>query len=358
LDTRPNSSRPDDCRTRRGRRGFTLVELVLAASLSAIVLLGLQSAVMIAAKAIPPSAILADFPAQGAALDRMALDLTYAKQITQADATGITITVADRNQDAGDDSIQFSWSGVAGAPLVRTFNGASEVLLSDVRAFTLDLQTEVVMGAPIYQESSESLLAIHNSVSNQAPAIIDDALWAAQSVPITLPADAIDFRTTRVRLYMMNSGAATGSTAVELRSLRSETPTSRTLSRATIAESTLLGSPTWVTFPLVSEQYFERGDRVGLVVRPAGIPPSCQVMYRSMGANASTGTWHTSTNGGGSWTSAAGCGMLYEVWGVYRVLGTVTTTRRGTFILMRVRAGSNEVFEMNLTLPSRPVIVS
>lgn len=351
IQARPRSS------SRRASRGYTLVELVVASTLMILLFAGLQSAVLLAAKAIPNDAIAADLAAQGAAFDRIAEDLFYAKKITRATATELAFTVADRDGDAVDDTIQYTWSGVAGASLLRTFNAAApEELLAGVGALSFAMKTESVAGVATYVESSETLLAIHSPSTNLAPVTIDSSMWIAQSIPVTLPAGAVDFRTTRARMKMQLFGAPTGTTTVELRSLREQAPTSRTLVGASVDENTLVGAPGWVSIPLASGRYLDPNEQVGVVVRPSAIPPSCQVTVCSAGVAASAGSSYTSTTSGGSWGVVAGSALLYELWGVYRTLDTVPSTTRGTSIIISGKSGTNQTLELNIPLANRPVV--
>jgi type II secretory pathway pseudopilin PulG len=341
------------------RRAFTLVELVVSASLAAILLVGLQSAVLIASKAIPSSNRESDLAAQSAALDRAALDLSYAKVVTAAVSNTLTFTVADRNGDGSDDTISYSWSGVAGAPLVRTLNGsASEVVLSDVRSFSLTTQTETVTGQTTYTDGSETLLAIYNSTTNSSQMSIDNSTWVAQSTPVTLPAGAVDFRTTRLQLYLEKDGGNTGVTAVEVRSCRNRAPTTNILASSSVTEGDLSGGAGWFSIPMSSARYIDGDEQIGLVVRPRANPPTCRVTYRSGGAPASAGAWYASSNAGGSWTTTAGRAMLYELWGVCRTAETSASTTRATFIHISVRSGSNAASELNLPLLNRPSMES
>ncbi len=350
------------CRDARGsgvraRRAFTLVELVLAAALAAVVLIGLQSAVVIASKAIPSATEKADNALQGAALDRIAQDLSYAKTITSWDANDITFTVADRNADAADDTITYSWTGAAAAPLLRQFNAsAPETILADVGAFALSLQTEAVAGEAVYVDSSETLLASYSSASNLAQWAVDTGNWLGQCFSPSLPVGTVDYRTTRVRISLATSGPSTGTTAVELRAFRRDSPTTRVLASVSILESSLTGSMTSTSIALPSVRNIDPNEPVCLVIRPSATPPSCQTSYRTTGAAASAGAWYASANSGGTWTTTSGRALIYEVYGVCRSVDSTPTTTRAKFLLLSLRSGSNTQIELNLPLANRPQV--
>lgn len=339
-------------------RSFTLVELVLAIGLAAILLIGLQSAVLMASKAVPqPLGATADPQAQTAALDRLAFDLSYAKVITQLQANSITLVVSDRNGDANDDQIVYSWSGVSGDPCLRTMNAAPpESLVMDVKAFAIAPVTEVVASESTYIDSNETLLAVHNSSSNRSEMSLDAATWIAQSTPVTLPADAVDFRTTRLRLLVEKPSGNSGITTVHLRSFRQQLPTPRTLATATFLASSLSGNLAWYSWPLVSSRSLDPNEPIGLVIWPSASPPSCGICYRSGGAPASVGRWGISSNQGATWTATTGRALLYELWGVYRTRVSGPASTRMTFVRLTIQAAAHNPVEINLPLLNRPVV--
>lgn len=342
----------------RGRGGFTLLELVLAAALMAVLFVGMQSAVMIASKAIPAASAAVDFTAQGAALDRLALDLSYAKTISRTAPGAIAITVSDRDGDAADDTIAYSWSGTSGDPFQRQFNsGTPEDILAGVVAISLNVPTEVVTGARSYVEGGETLLATYNTSTSTSRYAIDTSSWACQSIPLSLAANIVDYRTTRVRLLLQASGNSSGTSAIELRSLRGSAPTSRVLATGSLDESSLPGGSNWISIPIGSVRYLDPNEPVGVVVRPTASPPSVEVTYRTAGAAASAGVMCTSADSGGTWTAGSGKAVLYELWGVCRTDGGATTLTRATSLQISVRCGSNAAFELNLPLANRPQVV-
>lgn len=342
----------------RARRAFTLVELVIAGALMAILLVGLQSAVLIASKAIPKPTEGSDVAAQASALDRLALDVSYAKSITSVSATQITFTVSDRNNDGTDDSIVYSWSATAGDPLIRRANSYdAETILPGVTSLALSLSAETVAGAPVYVESSETLLGTYSTSSNLADWTVNSTTWTAQTIPVTLPADAVDYRVTRLRLSMRQSGATTGVTGVSLRVFRGGLPTTRELATAAISESGLSSSNTMVSTPLVSTRQIDRTESIGIVIRPTSNAPSSSMSYRSNGSPTTAGTWSSSANSGGAWTTTAGRSLLYELWGPYRTYDSRPSIRRGTFLLVRIESRGNAPLELNLPLLSRPEII-
>jgi len=129
-------------------RAFTLVELVTAMAVASVLFLALGNAVYIATKALPSK----DDPLTSSlqtvqALDQIAGEIESAVYVSQISPTSIAFTVADRDGDGIPERISYSWSGVAGDPLVRTYNGTTWSVVDSVGVFNL---------VPSYRYVSES----------------------------------------------------------------------------------------------------------------------------------------------------------------------------------------------------------
>ena len=132
------------------RSGFTLVEMVLSMAVMTVLLGGIASALVIAARAVPGTATPVSLTVDGYyAAERLASELYAAQTITARGATSISFTVADRNGDANPETIYYSWSGVAGDPLDRRYNGGvAGAVLDNVYQFNLTYVTQVISGPP------------------------------------------------------------------------------------------------------------------------------------------------------------------------------------------------------------------
>lgn len=128
------------------RRGFTLMELVVSMSVTAVLMGGLASAIVLASRAIPD----AQSPSRGALdgyhmAEQIVGELYCAQSFTERTATAIQFTVADRNADAVPETIRYAWSGTLGDPLTRSYNGsvAVDVLLA-VHEFNMGYGVETL----------------------------------------------------------------------------------------------------------------------------------------------------------------------------------------------------------------------
>jgi len=136
--------------TQTRHRGFTVVEMVLSMAVMTVLLGGIASALVIAGRAVPGTATPVSLTVAGYyAAERLARELYAAQTITARSATSITFTVADRNADSNPETIQYSWSGVAGDPLTRKYNnGTAGAVLDNVQQLNLTYVTQVISGAP------------------------------------------------------------------------------------------------------------------------------------------------------------------------------------------------------------------
>src|SRR5262249_55248128 len=149
------------------RGGFTLIEMVLSLAIIAILLLGMQSAILLAARATPDSSNspLSSAIVAGRAVDRLSADLTFANSVTSAGTTSITFTVPDRTGDNSPETITYSWSGVSGDPLLRKINsGTASTVATNVTEFQLAYDKRSQQASTTYTESGETLLANNDGI--------------------------------------------------------------------------------------------------------------------------------------------------------------------------------------------------
>jgi hypothetical protein len=121
-----------------------LLEVAVSLVASAVLLVGLNSAVLVALKAsdvslTPASAALA----ANACLTEMEADLSYALSITDKKQKTITVVVPDRDDaNADPELIRYSWSGTRGDPLLRQYNqGTLATVAENVAAFNISYFT-------------------------------------------------------------------------------------------------------------------------------------------------------------------------------------------------------------------------
>ena len=99
----------------RRRAAFTLVEVVLAVAITAVIGLALVGIMVMAQRGLA-SATAEGTSAHQAdrALQMMLTDINLATSITTQTATSITMVVPARNGDTQPETITYAWSGTAG----------------------------------------------------------------------------------------------------------------------------------------------------------------------------------------------------------------------------------------------------
>jgi prepilin-type N-terminal cleavage/methylation domain-containing protein len=190
------------------RCGFTLIELLLSAAILAVLSVAMGSAVLIASRAIGhrgADSSASRSVAASDALENLRAEIRTATSFTERRAAAVTFTVPDRDGDGIDETIRYAWSGVAGAPLTRAYNGsAPETLAEDVRAFDIDylLQSLEPAAQAGEQETGETLLMSHADApgGSMKSLLIDRNWWAAQYFKPVLPANATRWKVTRVQV--------------------------------------------------------------------------------------------------------------------------------------------------------------
>jgi len=131
-------------RPRSIRRAFTLVELVASMAGASILVAGMASTMFVALRASNPT----NTPAAGmlaalTCMSDMSAELQYATSppVFSSSPPSLTVTVPDRSDaDTATETIRYAWSGVAGAPLTRSYNGGTAVaVIPSVHAVSVDL---------------------------------------------------------------------------------------------------------------------------------------------------------------------------------------------------------------------------
>lgn len=188
-------------------RAFTLSELVTALAVSGVLFLALGNAIVIASKALPAKSDTMRTSVQAAqALDRIAGEIESAIYVSQLTATSIAFTVADRNSDGLPERIGYSWSGVAGAPLVRTYNGVAANVLDAVDVLNLVPNVRYVSETypgPGVEDLLPSVLQDSTSILGGASTLLlgsTNTTNYGQYFAPTFGSDVIGWRPTQARI--------------------------------------------------------------------------------------------------------------------------------------------------------------
>ncbi len=242
-----------------------------------ILLVAMASAIVIAAHALPdPDRPTTRLIRTAEVVNDLLAELEEARYVTHHDAQSIAFTVADRDGDGSAERVRYSWSGTAGDPLRRTYNGGAAVdVIASVEQLALGYGytaiTEEYPGPPV--EGEETLLASYTGSADIRDQTIERKDWAGQYVSPSLPADAISYRVTRAYLSMRMAGWGSPSmNYVEIRPAGADgLPTETVLAQTELSESSLsYFYAQWVEIALAQTQSLPASEPACLVLRHSG----------------------------------------------------------------------------------------
>ncbi len=136
----PPYSRP----RRDAPRSFTLLELIVSSTLMTIVLGATTSVVVIASRSMSIATHEARDVELDAIISDILFDFRFATRIRQHGLHDVTIIVPDRPHD-GDNTperIRYTWSGIPGDPVTRTYNAETTTIIPAASDFRLYVITD------------------------------------------------------------------------------------------------------------------------------------------------------------------------------------------------------------------------
>ncbi len=255
------------------RRAFTLVEMVAAAAITAIILAACVSAVLLAAKAIPdPSDAVSGSISAARITDQIAGELENATLITEQTATSLAFNVPPRGNDSSPERIRYSWSGVAGAPLLRQYNRSAAASVID-RVYQFSVTPTVATSTETYggvatEDATESLLVDYTSASGPRDQNVSSNNWQGQYFcPASLPTAVVGWRPTRV-MFQAKQSSLVGITNVQMLSADANMcPAGSVLEQYMLAGTGLLASYAWQSVSFTQLSRLAPSTGVCLVLR-------------------------------------------------------------------------------------------
>jgi len=302
----------------RGRSAFTLIEMVVSLSIISIVFLAMGSVMLLASKALPTADASSSLtPDTADIVQQIVSELQTATLIAATTDKSITFMVPDRDNDGNDESVAYFWSGVAGNPLIRIYNGGTSVtVLPIVTEFNLAYDTKTVAQPDLLTESVEIELSSRIQSADTKNYAVSKNNWIGQYFkPTVLPAGAVSWNVTRALVMARDNGAANGQTLVQFRPPESGTflPGNTVLDQVTMVESDLTGSYAWHPFVFSNVRDLAPGDGLCLVLQWVFDKNAADILYNDNTA----GNRLTTSDAGSSWNVKGGKSMVYYVYGTY-----------------------------------------
>jgi hypothetical protein len=313
------------------------VEVVVSMAVTTILMGAVASAMVLASRALPSDADSLERSAEVMeVVDQFAGELLYATSFTENTGSAITFTVADRgHKDAGPEAIRYAWSGTAGDPLLRQYNGGSEVaVLDDIQAFELVYDGATVAeespGDPI--ESDREQLASYVTGPSLTEDIVAANKWWGEYFKPSLPPETVSWSIEDVYVRARQTGAADGQTRVQLRPASADsTPTSTVYEQVSVAESTLPlpGSPfTWQPMGFSSVVDLSPDEGICLVLITDDPSGSWELEYHGGSVELPDAGLLQSSGGEGGWTISKDKALRFMVYGTYTTLGAPSVKER------------------------------
>ena len=130
----------------RSAHGFTLIELLVSLSIMSALMGAMVLSISLAVRSIDDgSSPTGRISAASDALEEITTELGLALSFEERTAYAVSFTVPDRNEDGLRETIRYAWSGVAGDPVTREYNGGpSAAIAENVHHFDLSYLLKAV----------------------------------------------------------------------------------------------------------------------------------------------------------------------------------------------------------------------
>jgi hypothetical protein len=310
------------------------MEATVSMAAASILVVGVGSTVYVASRGTSEGDRSSPVVNGSIAIEQIAAELQYAVNFSERSPTAVEFTVADRDGDASSETIRYEWSGEAGDPLVRSYNGVAQSLVEDVHAFDLGFRLQTVTATTTSEggssESSETLLASFTGWAGITPMeqarSVTTSSWSAEYFEPAWPEGADSLKVTRVRLLMAKStGTADYSVGIH-RAAGGTGPQPELTAIGTPQTVSGVGLSTafeWQEIPF--NDVTLSSDTDGYVIVVKGVTTGARVQYLLSTTAPADASVHVYTTSAGSvWSPSASQQTWYDV--PFYVYGTYTTS--------------------------------
>ncbi len=309
--------------------GFTLVELLISSALLTVLLLAGAATASLVRRA-GMSQVGDSSLALALAMHALRRDIECATSVGPVSSLGVSMKVPDRTGDGNVDTIAYTWSGVAGAPLTRSINGGTPTaIVATLQSFAAnaDLTTLSVPSddQPIPPSSQTVGSCIASSNLNAIPC--SSNLWIAVAFSPSLPVDTKSWTLNSVRLSLCRNGPPDGTFAVQIRPTNGQVPTSTVLASITVSESSLGTSFADFTYSFTGLSGLSPTSPLAIVLLPISGNNVAKWRFTTSNAAVKPGdAMYQSSNSGSSWTLKPQQEPLFSVTGTPSASSPVTVS--------------------------------
>ncbi len=305
-----------------GRRGFTLIEAVMAAGVTGVLLASIGSVVSLCARSMPErgsdGAIVASEVQDG--LSMMGDDLSGATSVVSAGAADLSFRVLDPSAASKVRVVRYWWDGTKGTPLRRTWDGAGEIAVSPALSrlsMSYDWRTVAISTSAGTALGSSTGLA-HCLNASGSTFTVGLLPRIAQVVKPRLDASATAWQPTRVRAKVTLTGGLLTSLYAKIYQGDSSNLGSQTLLATSVSVAALSGaSAGWMDFTFTGAPEIASGQSISIVLGSVVSLGGALVTYSSSGIADSLACCATSSNGS-SWSVMTDGAVAYELYGQVR----------------------------------------
>lgn len=344
---------------RRQRRAFSLIELVVATGILALIMGAMASIMVFTSQAMP---IKTDKDVRTDADERALREalwmLADAKTFKANASDTVTFITPDIDYDSSDEETLLTFSGTAGDALKFQINGTDQDLIRDVASVTFDVATRTRTRTETSgtYETAEMLLDGWSGPSDATRTCTLTRTLAMRVHP-QLPHDATHYRITRARFFVKPVTSKTCLVSMSIADATSGGMPDITKVRtvATTTHTGLASAGAWVSQAFASNTYwYSATERPFLWGGSTNLSAEYELAVDTLAAHAGEFVYQQLGQSAEVATSGA---MLYEVYGVVRRPAQVTTTyQAATSLAVHVVRTDGTRITASVALENQPAL--
>lgn len=285
-------------------RGFTLMEVTLALGVASLLMLAMGGALMVSTSALDTASDSGSksLQATGAA-SMLGAELAVAQDICELSEERICFTVPDRDGDGYAEEIEYTWGG-AGRPLLRSYQGGSPVpVVQSVQA--LGVSSAEREPAVEVEGGERTLMSCESPAgSTTQSSLVTETSFQAQYVRPSMPAGAVSWKITRVKVNVTKASGNSKAMRVSIRTAdASLKPTSTVLASTAFTSGSAPSSAGWLEFAIGPVAGLSPSQGVCIVIDSPTDGGDCYVNRAANGSNLPFNTHFMTGDKNGVWSA-------------------------------------------------------